>query len=905
MRLGRSVALLSCVLFAAPALAQPECSTWQSMPFASASGPNGANGAVQAMVSFDPDGGGPQAERLVIAGSFTSVQGVAANHVAMRDPVTGQWQPLGSGTDDQIRCLAVYNGELIAGGLFRNAGGQSADYIARWNGTSWQGLGTGTGNSVYALTVYNGELIAGGYFINAGGGTANHVARWNGTSWQALGAGINDWVVSLTVYGTELIAGGYFSSAGGVSANRAARWNGASWQAMGSGMNLEVLALQPYNGGVVAAGRFTSAGGLAANRIAFWNGSLWQTMGSGMDNTVIGLSYYHGELVAGGVFLTAGGTSVGSIARWNGAVWQPLEYGIIGGVYTMFPWAGELVAGGGFSEAGAQPENNLASWNGLEWGSFGGGTSNSVSAMTLYLGRVIAAGDLHQSTANGPPAHFLVGWNGASFNAYGSGLDGPAYSLLSFKYPGVFGSSELVAAGSFTHAGGVAATRVARWNQSDLAFPPPAWQAMGAGFNGIVYALERHSSVTYAGGAFTASGVAVSRIARWNETSDVWEPVGTGMNGTVLALKSYGGYLYAGGSFTTAGGVSTGGLARWDGNTWSSVGGFFLGTVYALEVHNGQLVMGGVFTGINNSPNLAQWNGLSYSTFGTGGTNGAVRCLRSTGARLYVGGEFTQAGGLPASRVAYWDGSWHELQGGTDSNVYAMTYFHGELHAGGAFGTARAGLVVSPRWARYAELAAPWIVTQSGSMTAQLGDAATFSATPASGYDGLAHRWAFNGVPLVDGSTPGGSEIDGAFTPTLTVSHVTHDDYGRYQYVVSNACGSASSSEVTLTPGGTTDAPAPGAAGRSLFEAIGPNPAAGPCQVTFTLAQAASIGLRVHDVTGRLVSRLDAGRLQPGRHQLMWHGLGTDGTRLRAGMYFVTLQADGRELGVRRVAIVR
>jgi peptidoglycan hydrolase-like amidase len=77
--------------------------------------------------------------------------------------------------------LTVYNCELIAGGLFSTAGGVSANYIARWNGTSWQPLGTGMGGiyrDVYALTVYNGELIAGGQFTTAGGNPANYVARW-------------------------------------------------------------------------------------------------------------------------------------------------------------------------------------------------------------------------------------------------------------------------------------------------------------------------------------------------------------------------------------------------------------------------------------------------------------------------------------------------------------------------------------------------------------------------------------------------------------------------------------------------------------------------------------------------------------------------------------------------------
>ncbi len=905
MSLRFSAVVMACGLLLGAVGARAQCANWLTMPFAGAGGANGTNNPVQALMAWDPDGGGPKPSMLVAAGSFTTIEGVAANRVAARDPATGQWQALGTGVDDQVRCLAVYNGELIAGGLFTHAGGQSASYIARWNGSAWQSLGTGMGSYVYALAVYNGELIAAGYFLNAGGGSASHIARWNGSTWQPLGSGIDDWVVSLGVYGSELIAGGYFATAGGVPANRVARWNGSSWQAMGSGMNLEVLGLQVFNGGIVAGGRFTTAGGVAANRVAFWNGTSWQAMGAGMDNTVVTLSYFNGELVAGGVFLVAGGQTVGSVTRWSGGNWQPLGFGIIGGVYAMFPYADELVAGGSFTDAGAQPASSLAHWNGFEWGSYGGGTANSVNAMTLFNGRLIAGGDFHQSTAAGPSAHFLTGWDGASFSAYGTGLNGPVMALKAFLYPGVLGSTELIAAGGFSTAGGVSAIRIARWTQSMVAFPPPAWAPMGAGFNNWVYALERHNSVTYAGGAFTASSSTVNYIARWNETTDVWEPLGSGMNGIVLALKSYGGYLYAGGAFTTAGGVATGGLARWDGASWSQVGGFFNGVVYALEVHNGQLVMAGSFPGINSSPNLAQWNGSFYTTFGTGGTNGTVRALKSTGSRLYVGGQFTSAGGIGASHVAYWDGGWHDVAGGTNDNVYALAYTNGEVHAGGAFGFVAGGALAAPRWAKFSETGVPWIAHDPSSVTVQPGDNVTFSATPAAGYGGLGCQWYRFDAPLVNGPTGTGSTISGADTPTLTIGNISHTDYGNYWMALSGACGNDSSFVAQLNLTGSAAAPAPGSIGRTAFEAIGPNPARGAAQLSFSLAREAEVRFAVHDVVGRRMRGIALGRLGAGHHQLGWDARDGDGRPLGTGLYFVSFEVDGHPLAVRRLTVLR
>jgi hypothetical protein len=43
---------------------------------------------------------------------------------------------------------------------------------------SWARLGTGLDDTVYALTIYDNKLIAGGSFHTAGGVSANHIAAW-------------------------------------------------------------------------------------------------------------------------------------------------------------------------------------------------------------------------------------------------------------------------------------------------------------------------------------------------------------------------------------------------------------------------------------------------------------------------------------------------------------------------------------------------------------------------------------------------------------------------------------------------------------------------------------------------------------------------------------------------------
>src|SRR5262249_54930369 len=128
----------------------------------------------------------PRRAILVAAGAF-ALMGIGAPPA--RGQCTFEWksgETLAGASDGAVRATTTGNRDLIAGGSFTTAGGVSANYIARWNGTSWSPLGTGMDNEVYALTVYNGKLIAGGYFTHANGILVDRVAQWDGSSWSPL-----------------------------------------------------------------------------------------------------------------------------------------------------------------------------------------------------------------------------------------------------------------------------------------------------------------------------------------------------------------------------------------------------------------------------------------------------------------------------------------------------------------------------------------------------------------------------------------------------------------------------------------------------------------------------------------------------------------------------------------------
>ncbi len=270
------------------------------------------------------------------------------------------------------------------------------------------------------------------------------------------------------------------------------------------------------------------------------------------------------------------------------------------------------------------------------------------------------------------------------------------------------GSGEaLYVGGDFTQAGDVTASRIARWDGT-------TWSALGGGLDSVVNALavfdDGSGEALYAGGPFaTAGGVAANHIARWNGAS--WSALGSGVNGNVFALEVFDGgggdVLYAGGSFTSAGGVSAGQIAKWNGTSWSALGSGTTGGfgVLALAVFDDgageALYVGGDFNNAGGIPasNVAKWNGTGWSALGSG-TSSEIRALTvfddGNGKALYAGGFFSHAGGTFVSQIARWDGTtWSGLGGGTNLAVIALTAFDdgsGEaLYAAGFF-TAAGGV---------------------------------------------------------------------------------------------------------------------------------------------------------------------------------------------------------------------
>jgi hypothetical protein len=234
----------------------------------------GFNGQVRALIVCKGE--------LIAGGTFTRSGGTTLNGIARWDGEA--WTPLGSGVSGTwspgVYCLAVFGGDLYAGGLFLKAGDETVNHVARWDGAGWHSLAGGMTGSGYpevpvaALAVFNNELIAGGLFTAAGGTPAAGIARWDGTEWAAMegeNAGGPRQVHSLAVYSGQLMVGGSFPSQGLLSADSLGRWDGTEWSPVGRGIAMgSVYAMAVHKGELVAGGSFLAAGGKTSARFARW-----------------------------------------------------------------------------------------------------------------------------------------------------------------------------------------------------------------------------------------------------------------------------------------------------------------------------------------------------------------------------------------------------------------------------------------------------------------------------------------------------------------------------------------------------------------------------------------------------------------------------------------------------------
>lgn len=346
------------------------------------------------------------------------------------------------------------------------------------------------------------------------------------------------------------------------------------------------------------------------------------------------------------------------------------------------------------------------------------GFNSAVASLCLYddgSGPSLYAGGGFTSSGGNSLAG-IARFDGTTWHSVGGGVTAPWGTGVSKLLVFDDGTGEqLYAAGSFSHAGGVPADRIARWNGS-------TWSALpgGAISGGSVYTMCVHDdgsgSALYVAGDFThVGGIPRRNVARWNGTA--WSAVGTGVDhdpwGSLgAALQVYddgqGSALYLGGEFTTVSGApGTKNLARFKNGAWEAVGNPAwngthggVGALGVFDLGDGpKLWLGGWFTLLGGIPALGigTWDGAQFAPVGSGfphpGSNSADRvnsfCVFDAGAglgpRVYAVGAMDSVNGVATEGIAVWNGTtWEGVDGGFDHPVGQGVALYVEQHPAGA-----------------------------------------------------------------------------------------------------------------------------------------------------------------------------------------------------------------------------
>lgn len=280
-----------------------------------------------------------------------------------------------------------------------------------------------------------------------------------------------------------------------------------------------------------------------------------------------------------------------------------------------------------------------------------------------------------------------------------------------------------------------------------------------AGTDQVIDAIQHPDGTWYVTGAFTTiGGVAANRIARYDPTTGTFSALGTGLSnqGNRLFIDPQGN-VYVGGNFATANGVTVNNITYWNGTTFVALGsGGTKGvnnTVNGVTMDSaGNLYVSGIFTQAGGGAAAAiakltpagTWSALGTGLAG-GVPSGFSVSTALNGTDIFVGGDFTSANGVSASKVAKWNGTTFEaLSSGANSDIRTtLVAPNGDLYVAGDLTTA-GGITVN------------YIARWNGSQWSALGSGATgtFISRMALGYDGLLYVagaiTAMNGITLAD-----------------------------------------------------------------------------------------------------------------------------------------------------------
>jgi len=344
------------------------------------------------------------------------------------------WEAVGEGTNEAVKAMIEYNGDLIIGGAFTLVAGQEANGVARWDGSEWHTMGSGFAGEVYGFAVYGDWLYACGFFTTDPDNLYEYegIARWTGNAWSpVIDYDPDSWgaeVYDMLVYNNELYITNH-SMIGFDQYTRVSKFNGIEWTDLPGYFTIgdnqgRIFTLDIYNDQIVAGGWFDAIDGEPVKSVARFSGSGWESMGmvsSGANDRVNKLLQVGDDLYAGGIFFDPLSTTLQKYDGENWSLYQMDEEWTTWEIMDLMVYENELFASGAFYyydgpalvAACTVLKENTDDYFWLDLNFFNSNSDQWIGyAMLEYNGDLYLGGDFQFAGTDDIPKNYIARFNG-------------------------------------------------------------------------------------------------------------------------------------------------------------------------------------------------------------------------------------------------------------------------------------------------------------------------------------------------------------------------------------------------------------------------------------------------------------------------------------------------------------
>jgi hypothetical protein len=573
------------------------------------------NGAVRDMI-FDP-------EHLYVCGEFTMLGGTPAQHVAVYTELG--WAPMGAGVPNAGSNLAYYGGDVFCDGY-------------RWNGSSWEDVFAYYG-TVNSLFVFDGQLLAGGTFYVSGELDLTYLLAWDGAHISDPYVGLTGPPTALAEYEGSLLAqvGDYDPEL--TTPYPLAAWTGTHWEEVG---NFPVTDTYYQQTDLLVIGQemFVSAIDGYFSTVMYWDGQGWTEIMRSLLGNVKDLSIYMGDVLISGGFKAGENLPTRNIALWQsssgiGPAYVNDGLGADGLVFDLSVGQAGLLAGGDFRQLGGVATASVAFQNGGGWqDTYSAPQLTAAEAVGWHSGRAVCSG-YHMSDIM--DIMFLYDDGGMWRQPVPYVGDMYLYDkLLSI-------GGDLIGSSIYSGLSGI--------------LPEISFSDLGA-VSGAVKDITIFQDILIAVGDFTAiDGVPASGVAAFDGMN--WSAVFPDLSGVACAAMEWNDQLLLLGDFVLPGGGSHLGVVLCYETVIMPLGPAMSSLDISCEAdiviyHDRPIVSGklGAVDGVIDVK-LVEFDGMDWIPV-EGGVDGNIFDMAVYDDRLWIAGDFKNAGGVPASNLTWW-----------------------------------------------------------------------------------------------------------------------------------------------------------------------------------------------------------------------------------------------------------